>query len=385
MALIGLIACSHTSKTYYEIRGRIEGVDEGTLFSLFRINGEAGMAIDHDTLRDGRLLFRVKPEGEGREHMTILCWNEKFPNMALHLWAEAGDCVQIEGEGALIHTWRVKGPAPENRSHEGYINCARELYDSLQRITIAENQLRLNGAEQGIDHGLLQAQYDSLGGLQMQLIPPIHERLIGRMRSVEMDEIGLMFLKEMATMWRYDKEGYPHREAVVELYNGLGEQWFDHPTVKEIGALLLPVAQVGRHEPMVDGAFYDLEGQPHTLGELRGGYILLDFWSAGCGPCIMALEEMGEIAKRYAGLLQVVSITTDTDNMWRTASEQHPISWHNWSDGKQRSGIYPYYDQQGIPSYTLISPEGLVIDQWMGYGTGSLHQKIAEHISMRSE
>lgn len=56
------------------------------------------------------------------------------------------------------------------------------------------------------------------------------------------------------------------------------------------------------------------------------------------------------------------------------------MAWHNWSDGKERMGLYAYYDQQGIPSYTLISPEGRVIDRWMGYGSGSLKQKVAEHI-----
>ena len=131
---------------------------------------------------------------------------------------------------------------------------------------------------------------------------------------------------------------------------------------------------------MIDGEFYDLEGNRHTLAELGGYYILLDLWSHGCGPCIMALPEMGEIAEKYKDRLRVVSITTDTDNAWRTASEKYPMSWHNWSDGKQETGIYAHYDQGGIPNYTLISPEGTIIDRWMGYGQGLLLQKVAEHL-----
>lgn len=380
VALLALVACHQTPKEYYEIEGRVRGVEDGVVFSLFRINGRAGMAIDHDTLRDGRFFFRVKPEADGREQMTILCWNEDFPSMALHLWVEAGDCVRIEGEDPLIFTWKVKGPAPENRSWQGYNNCARDYYEELQRLTIEENALRLKAQNEGLDQATVQSLWDSLGRLQQEVVvPKIHGRLIERMQRVKMDEVGLIRLEEMANMCRY-YNSYPHREAVEALYNSLNAEWLGHPIAQRIHGLLYPVKVVAKGEPMVDGELYDLAGNRHTLGELRGEYILLDFWSAGCGPCMMALPEMAEMAEKYRGRLQVVSITTDGDAMWRKTSAEHPISWHNWSDGKERTGIYAHYDQQGIPNYTLISPEGIILDRWMGYGSGSLRMKMAEHI-----
>ncbi|MBO5330844.1 MAG: hypothetical protein J6A72_00455 [Alistipes sp.] len=75
-----------------------------------------------------------------------------------------------------------------------------------------------------------------------------------------------------------------------------------------------------------------------------------------------------------------VHTTAKTKQQWREASEQHPITWHNWSDGKRGTGIYAHYEHSGIPNYVLISPEGIVIDQWVGYGSGSLKLKIAEHL-----
>lgn len=381
IALWSLVACDSAPKGYYEVEGHIRGVEDGVVLTLFRINGQAGMGIDHDTLRDGRFFFRVKPEEAKREHMTLLAWRDDFPSMALHFWAGEGDRVTIEGDDKLIYSWEVEGPAPENRSWQAYNACARDLYDELQRVTIEENQIRLRGQEPEADPTRLQAQYDSLGRLQQEvLIPQIHARQIEHMRRVKMDQIGLMHLEEMARLCKYDPEGYPHREAVVELYNALDEEWLHHPTAERIRAQLYPVKVVAKGKPMVDGELYDLKGRPHTLSELHGQYILLDFWSAGCGPCMMALPEMGEIAKRYADRLQVVSITTDGDAMWRKTSADHPISWHNWSDGKEQMGIYRFYDQTGIPNYTLISPEGIVLDRWMGYGSGSLKLKIAEHL-----
>ncbi len=56
------------------------------------------------------------------------------------------------------------------------------------------------------------------------------------------------------------------------------------------------------------------------------------------------------------------------------------MSWHNWSDGMGEKGLYAAYYQGGIPNYTLISPEGIILEQWMGYGSGSLKQKVAPYM-----
>ena len=374
-----LVACGpDTPKDYYEIEGRVANVEDGAVFYLFRLDGQAGMAIAHDTLRSGKFHFRITPEA-AKEHLTLLCWRDDFPSMAAHIWAEAGDKVVIMGKDKLVYTWKVDGPAPENRSSQRYIGYAKELYNKLQNIAIEENTLRIKGQEPGADMAQLQAKYDSLGREQMRIVCDIHGRLLGCMKPYKMDEVGMMHLNEMANLCRYDSE-YPHRAKVEALYNALDEKLLNHPTAEQIRINLYPPQEATVGEPMIDGEFYDLEGGRHTLSELNGYYILLDLWSCGCGPCIMALPEMGEIAEKYKGRLQVVSITTDTDKLWREASGRHAMSWHNWSDGKQETGIYAHYDQGGIPNYTLISPEGMVVDRWMGYGQGSLRQKIAEHL-----
>ncbi len=34
--------------------------------------------------------------------------------------------------------------------------------------------------------------------------------------------------------------------------------------------------------------FCDLDGKVHHLADFKGKIYVLDFWSSGCGPCIMA-------------------------------------------------------------------------------------------------
>ena len=106
----------------------------------------------------------------------------------------------------------------------------------------------------------------------------------------------------------------------------------------------------------------------------------LDFWSSGCGPCIMALPEMKEIQEQYKNRLTVISISSDTKSRWKEASTQHEMTWPNLSDLKQTAGLYAKYGVRGIPNYVLISPNGKIMQMWTGYGKGSLKFKMRRYL-----
>lgn len=375
-----MAACQGTPKGYYEIEGRIKGADEGMRLVLFRTAaGRVGEQIASDTLHDGRFSFRITPISEGKEHLNLLCLSPNSPMMGLNFWASAGDRVKVRGEGNLQYTWRVKGPALEIASQQAFTKAARDLWIRLQEVMVEENHLRASASASEADPAALQRAYDSLGDLQWELTTQIMGREVELMKRRKVDDVWMQHLSQVADFCLYD-ETFPHREAAEELFEALSEERKVSEAGKKIATKLFPPKHVEAGEELIDGELYDLEGNPHTLGELRGAYILLDFWSLGCGPCIMALPEMGEIAESYKGRLQVVSITTDPDEQWRKGSEAHRMTWHNWSDGKGESGLYAAYYQGGIPNYTLISPEGIILEQWMGYGPGSLKQKVAPYM-----
>ena len=60
-------------------------------------------------------------------------------------------------------------------------------------------------------------------------------------------------------------------------------------TGQEITVNLFPPTVVKEGDKMADTELFDLDGKIHHLTDFNGKYILLDFWSSGCGPCIMAL------------------------------------------------------------------------------------------------
>ena len=84
---------------------------------------------------------------------------------------------------------------------------------------------------------------------------------------------------------------------------------FDCPTVSSYGSR--------SGDDMADADLYDVNGKIHHLSDFKGKYILIDFWSQGCAPCLQSLPELKEITEHYKERLTVVSLSEDTEKTER--------------------------------------------------------------------
>lgn len=365
--LFTFAACQITPSDQIVIEGRVRNVSDSVLITFFYVDGEVGRGVGRDTIVDGRFLFSFTPEKADKQKYSLMCIGEEFPSMTLDFWASAGDRIRVRGNGNMHYMWRVDGPAPEIATSQAMIRAGADLWNEILPLMVQADSRTLS-----------REQRDSLWNVIEQTYHiPITKCEIDWMKSHQtMDAPWLNKLNELAGVSSF-VEDYPYREEVIELYNLLNEEQCQLPDAMQTAAALFPVEHVEIGEPLIDGPMKDLEGNDHTLGELKGRYILLDFWSSGCGPCVMAIPEMNEIAEQYADRVAVVSVSIDTDNVWRSSSKHYSSAVHNWSDGLGEAGIYGHYVQGGIPCYTLISPEGIILKQWKGYGKDSLKQEIA--------
>ena len=367
---------------YYEIKGELKNVPDSTIIELSRVEDNLICTIMTDTIVDGRFHFRIKPGSLSKERLSLGCYHsEQFPKMSLRLWASAGDNVKVTGENTLIYTWRVEGNAPENAAWQTFLNDSRELYDNLQRNLLYEYEIYKEAMllPQEKRQAYRKAKNDSIRNVANAISIQIHANEIRRMKEAEVDAVWLDRLFMLARSCKLAKD-YPYTKEVIALYNSLTEEQRKEKLAQEARAMLFPLQHVEVGKEMADTELFDLKGNKHHLAELKGKYILIDFWSSGCTPCIMAIPEMEELATAYKDKLNIVSISTDNKNAWEIASEKHRMSWNNWNDLKGQSGIYVQYDQRSIPNYTLVSPEGIVLEQWTGYNKGDLKQKLDEYI-----
>ena len=363
------------------IDGKVTNVKDGLIVSLFRRDGRVGSTIATDTIENGKFYFNVKPEKE-LDKLSLFVHSTDFPSMSREVYATPNAYIQVNGKDNLIYTWEVESNVKEQKESDRYLYAAKDLWIEYQRI-MAE----VNGCWGVVDSSTTTAEEKSIAKSRIkelhsqtiEMTLKIHEKEIDMLKKMPVTIIWLNKMYEISMNFRYI-ENFPSTEEVRALYTRMSEEQKQSSLGQLITANLFPLKVVKIGEDMADGDLYDLEGNLHHLSELKGKYLLLDFWSSGCGPCIMAIPEMGELQQKYVDKLTIVSLSSDTEKTWKAASARHKMIWKNWSDKKQTGGLYAQYGVRGIPHYVLISPEGKMVYTWSGYGKGSLLQKLRPYM-----
>lgn len=364
----------------FTIHGQVANVEEGTMITLFRLDGNVGSTIATDTVRNGKFRIQVETLGDETEELSLMGRSALFPSMSLSIWARPNEQIWVTGDNTLIKTWDVKSDIPEQIANQAFINESRELWNEYQRISLSERSLNQKYRKGGIteDEKLaIRAQADSLRKLEDGISIRMDANTIKLLKQVPVDNIWLKQFEKLAMSAKYI-EGYTHKDEVIALYEGLTDKEKQTEQAMNAYTYLFPPKVVEVGDEMADADLYDLEGNVHRLADFKGKYILLDFWSRGCGPCIMALPEMKEIAEKYKDSLTIVSLSIDTKKGWKSASESHQLTWQNLNELKGSNGLYARYGVRGIPNYVFISPEGKIIEKWSGYGKNSLKKKLGE-------
>ena len=370
------------AQNVFIIEGEVKNVEEGTIIELL---SDVKTVAAVDTLCGGRFYFELPAKGKGVSELSISgTRNSGFPPMNLDIWVKPGSRVKIKGENRLLYTWQVESNIPQQNTRAKFVNASRELWDRYQMAQIELRKKDMHSSAHASmsqeEKKRLQVRIDSLRKTVAQLEMEIDGRILPLMKQLPVDEVWMWQLN-LLSYRASSVEDYPYKNEVIALYNALPDAQKASYMGKEIHVQLFSPKVVKVGDAMADGDLYDLQGGVHHLADFKGKYILLDFWSRGCSACLMALPEMREMAELYKDRLTMVSISVDNKTGWEAASKRHGIAWWNLNELKGQTGLYARYGVRGIPHYILISPEGIVLEHWAGYGKGLLRMKLRNHLA----
>ncbi len=161
----------------------------------------------------------------------------------------------------------------------------------------------------------------------------------------------------------YDaKKEVAYIDQVIEIPSSAVEESALKPY--DIGNILIKPA-LGDGDTAPDFAVKKLEGGSLKLTDLRGKYVLLDFWATWCGPCVEETPNLKAVYEEFGQdpRFTMVSLSLDENiQPVRDFVKREKLSWQQaflgeWSLDK----VLRSYGYSSIPRILLIDPAGTIV------------------------
>ena len=347
LALVALTGQAQEKKTA-TIKGYSPALKDSTVAECIIEN----VRVASDTVIGGRFTLTAPVEQLTQSYLFLR--GKGCPNYLMTLYLSPDATVNLTGSDCLYPLWQVESPVPEQQTQNRIVEHTGE---SVREFLLL---------------GLSKAPWEKMDSVSKKDL----KQTMDILPSLPVDAASLNELEDVAMAARNTKD-FPYMEQLKELEGaiaarapkGFEEQLaLIHTNVYPPHAL-----QVG--EAPVDAELIDTEGQKHHLFDVLGQpgrYVLLDFWSLGCGPCRMAEPEMREVYEKVQGKLEIIGINQDKLSAWQEDDFSKRIAWKNWNDGRMGKADVEdrYCDMKSIPYYVLISPDRHILWKGAGYGAG---------------
>ncbi len=128
-------------------------------------------------------------------------------------------------------------------------------------------------------------------------------------------------------------------------------------------------------------SFIDTDGQAHSLGELQGNVVVVNFWATWCVPCRDEMPGFSRLHERWKSRgVRFVGLAADDPAKVARFAKDFAIGYPLWIGGDavgelgrrlgNRLGVLPYT--------VIIDPAGFPLDTKVGpYSEGELAAKLA--------
>lgn len=118
-------------------------------------------------------------------------------------------------------------------------------------------------------------------------------------------------------------------------------------------------------EPVPEVTFSLPNGDRAQLSDLRGQYVLLQFWGSWCGPCRQENPELVALYRRFHDRgFEIVSIGLEKKaQAWQQAIANDGMNWpyHAMESAEFDGENTRLFNVRSIPTTFLINPDGVIM------------------------
>lgn len=340
-ALIFLSACNAASDDNFVLSGRVDNASHLSSIILYEdetVVDSIALAENGDFYMEGTApeatLYELRVEEES--YMLILENGEKVEFN-----------IDLNNPGEYV----VKGS--EASANLKDLNQLRDKFQEQQMDLQSEFEQRLAAGEEQAD-------------VQNELVAK-NERYTKEL-SGEVLEFALANGDNLAGFFGmlvlYSVDPTGHEETVVNYAENAQSLFPNNEAVQAFVAHIQEIKPLSIGQIAPDFSSVTPEGKEVKLSDLRGEYVLLDFWAAWCTPC---RHENPNIVAQYHAFkdqgFTVLGVSLDRDrDAWLKAIEDDKLEWTQVSDLKMwDSEAGRLYNISAIPASFMIDPEGKII------------------------
>ena len=128
----------------------------------------------------------------------------------------------------------------------------------------------------------------------------------------------------------------------------------------------------------------DTAGQPQRLADLKGKWVVVNFWATWCAPCVKEIPDIAEFAKEQGDKVRVVGIALDwVEGDKPTAADDRKIKafakkvGHSYPLVLGNDATEKYFGKvKGLPKTIIYGPDGKVAFEKTGPVTKQLLARV---------
>ena len=354
LAISCVLLFSCTQDPTYTINGTVEGATDEKVLLQLRGSGKY-IPVDSVNLVDGTFTFTGNVESPELYYLMV---DDKRGSMSFFL---ENSEITIETYADSLRAGTVTGSATQDEF--GTYN------EGLAKISD--------------ERRALYAKYrDAMEAEDEALIEELQEKM--KVVSDKQTDYQSNFIKEGKTsiVASYLLNITSYRLSAAELeeaINNFNASMDGTTYVTMLKERLEVVTKVAIGLPAVDFTQDDPDGNPVTLSDFKGNYVLVDFWAAWCGPCRGENPNVVAMYNKYHDQgFEVFGVSFDKNKEdWLKAIEDDGLVWKQVSDLQYwDNAAGKLYGVRAIPHSVLIDPDGVIIAKNLR-GEG-LQEKLAE-------